>query len=42
MRATSEYKVLVGKLVGKKLLGRPSRIWNDDMKIVLKKWVWRH
>jgi hypothetical protein len=30
------YRVLVGKLGGKKKLGRPRRIWEDNIKMVLQ------
>ena len=29
------YRVLVGKLEGKRTLGRPRCIWEDDIKMVL-------
>jgi hypothetical protein len=33
------HRVLVGKLEGKRPLGRPRRKWEDDIKINLQKWV---
>jgi hypothetical protein len=32
------YMVLVGKPEGKTLLGRPRRIWEDNIKMDLQKW----
>jgi hypothetical protein len=34
------YRVLVGKTVGKKPLGRPSRRWEDNSKMDLKEEGW--
>jgi hypothetical protein len=37
------YMVLVGKPEGKRSLGRPTRIWEDNIKMVFRKWdvgVW--
>jgi hypothetical protein len=31
-----EYRVLVGKLEGKRLLGRPMRRWEDNIKMDLQ------
>jgi hypothetical protein len=33
-------QVLMGKSEGGKPLGRPSRRWKDNIKMVPKKWVW--
>jgi hypothetical protein len=33
---TNAYKILVGKSEGKRPLGRPSRRWEDNMKIDIK------
>ena len=32
------YRVLVGKLEGKRPLGRPRRKWKDNIKLDLRKW----
>jgi hypothetical protein len=32
------YRVLVGKPKGKRLLGRPRRRWEDNIKIIFGKW----
>jgi hypothetical protein len=36
------YRVLVGKLEGKRTLGRPKRRWKDNIKMDLKEvgWAW--
>jgi hypothetical protein len=37
------YRVLVGKREGKRPLGRPRRRWEDNIKIIFRKWemwVW--
>jgi hypothetical protein len=34
-----EYKILVGKPVRKRLLGRHGHIWHDNIKRILKKYV---
>jgi len=34
------YRVLVGKPVGKRPLGRPMHIWEDDIKIDLQEVGW--
>jgi hypothetical protein len=34
------YKILVGKLVEKRLLGRPRSRWKDNMRIDLRKSGW--
>jgi hypothetical protein len=36
------YRVLVGKLEGKRPLGRPRRIWEDNVKIDLQEVGWGH
>jgi len=33
------YKILVGKVVGKRPIGRPRRRWEDDIKMDLKQIV---
>jgi hypothetical protein len=37
----SAYGVLVGKPEGKRPLGRPSRIWEDNIKLNLQEPGWR-
>jgi hypothetical protein len=32
------YRVLVGRPEGKRPLGRPGRIWEDNTNIVFKRW----
>ena len=32
------YRVLVGKPEGKRPLGRPRRRWEDNIKIIFRKW----
>ena len=37
------YRLLVGKSEGKRKLGRPRRRWEDNIKIIFRKWdvgVW--
>jgi hypothetical protein len=34
------YRILVGKLVGKRPVGRPRRRWVDNIKIVLREIGW--
>jgi len=34
------YRVLVGRHVAKKPLGRPRNIWNNNIKMDIKKWGW--
>jgi hypothetical protein len=38
------YKILIGKLEGKRPLGRPRRRWVDNIKMDLKRdrmgWIW--
>jgi len=36
----SAYKILVGKPEGKRLLGRPKRRWEDDIKMDLQDVGW--
>jgi hypothetical protein len=36
----SEYTILVGKPEGKKPLGRPTRRWEDNIKMVLREMEW--
>jgi hypothetical protein len=36
----SAYRVLVGKLEGKRSLGRPRHRWEDDIKICLREIGW--
>ena len=40
MERTGAYRVLVGKPEGRKPLGRPTRIWEDNIKIDLKEVGW--
>ena len=39
---TGVYRVLVGKLEGKKQLGRPRRRWEDNNKMDLQEVGWEH
>ena len=34
----SAYTVLVGKIKGRRPLGRPRRRWEDNIKCILEKW----
>jgi len=36
------YRVLVGKLEGKRTLGRPRRRWDDNIKMDLQEVRWGH
>jgi hypothetical protein len=36
------YRVLMGRPEGKRLPGRPRHRWEDNMKLDLKEWDWRH
>jgi len=36
------YRVLVGIPEGKRLLGRPRRRWEDNSKLLLSEFGWRH
>jgi hypothetical protein len=35
------YRILVGKQEGKRQLGRPRRMWNENIKMDLRELVWR-
>jgi hypothetical protein len=35
------YRVLVGKTEGKRILGRPTRRWEDNIKIYLLEMGWK-
>jgi hypothetical protein len=36
----SEYKIVVGNSEGKYPLGRPRRIWNENIRLVLREMGW--
>jgi hypothetical protein len=36
------YRVLVRKLEGRRLLGRPRRRWKENIKIYFEEMGWRH
>jgi hypothetical protein len=36
------YRILVGKTVGKRPLGRPRHIWEDNIKVDLQEVEWVH
>jgi hypothetical protein len=39
MGKKNAYRILVGKPVGKRSLGRPRRRWVDNVKMDLREWI---
>jgi hypothetical protein len=40
MHGRDAYKILVGKLAGKRPLGSPRRRWKDNIRLILREIIW--